>query len=215
MITLGTPVFKRYDLYRKMLLSAEAGEVKPDKYILVDNGSQATDSYLETLPKVNLEVISPGKNVGVSIAWNMIIKSTEDIRIICNDDIIFYPNTIKILAESFTPERISFPGIEKNENIFSCFLIPDLIVRTVGFFDENFFPAYFEDNDYTRRLLLAGYQFIPATCSYNHMGSGTLKYYSSWELAAHHESFKRNREYYIRKWGGLPEREVFFSPFNK
>ena len=39
---------------------------------------------------------------------------------------------------------------------FSCFMITPQTIKDVGLFDENFYPAFHEDNDYHLRILKAG-----------------------------------------------------------
>ena len=33
-------------------------------------------------------------------------------------------------------------------------------------------------------------------------------------MVQHHQTFVANREYYARKWGGLPNEERFYLPFD-
>jgi hypothetical protein len=44
------------------------------------------------------------------------------------------------------------------------------------------------------------------------VGSATLKTLSAEELAVHHRQFSQNREYYQKKWGGLPGHECLTTP---
>lgn len=84
----------------------------------------------------------------------------------------------------------------------------------VGCWDENFYPAYFEDIDAGRRAMLAGLALglCPDTNVW-HYGSATLAHDSQLE-AAHHDWFKRNEAYYVRKWGGKIGSETYTTPFN-
>lgn len=38
MLSVCVPVLKRYDLLRKLLVSAQAGTVVPNKYVIINNG---------------------------------------------------------------------------------------------------------------------------------------------------------------------------------
>jgi GT2 family glycosyltransferase len=94
---------------------------------------------------------------------------------------------------------------------FACFMITKRCWKEVGRFDEKFFPAYFEDNDYHRRILMAGMQArIVPQAPYYHYGSKTQ--HSG--QGADHSQFQINQGYYKRKWGGLPGAEVYATPFN-
>jgi len=85
----------------------------------------------------------------------------------------------------------------------------------VGEFDEGFKPAYFEDNDYHRRMKLAGMKAIvyPPALFY-HFGSRTQNEASDKGAIVSGPMFDNNRKYYHGKWGGDPEHETFIHPFN-
>jgi len=96
---------------------------------------------------------------------------------------------------------------------FSCFLITKECHRWFQF-DEGFVPAYHEDNDFHRRLKLAGFgeKIFGVNIPFLHYGSGTLK-----ENARLRESwparFAACQRYYQEKWGGLPGSETHVVPF--
>lgn len=102
---------------------------------------------------------------------------------------------------------------------FSGFMITKKTYEEIGEFDEGFNPAYFEDNDYHRRLKLAGYIAIkePSALFY-HYGSATRK--ESGTVTVTDWSFINNRAYFEAKWGGLPENDgqigtrLYTNPFN-
>jgi GT2 family glycosyltransferase len=208
MITLCIPTLSRYDLLERCILSAEAGIVKPDRYLVMDNGG----TLKLDLPKV--EVVTFGYNIGVAKAWNYFIKNSEEIRIISNDDIMFYPNTISTLV-SFSEPSNMYCTRDIEANSFSLFVIGDDLVNTVGYFDEEISPnyAYFEDNDYHRRMDLAGRELrkIPG-CTCGHFGSATLKSYSLQQQNEHHIKFRIAQANYEKKWGGSPGNETFSTP---
>jgi GT2 family glycosyltransferase len=97
--------------------------------------------------------------------------------------------------------------------MFCVFLLKRFAFERVGRFDERFYPAYFEDNDYHRRMKLAGIKeaFVEDT-GYEHVGSATLKSFSPEETQEHHRNFVRLRELYVLKWGGLPGAEIYETP---
>lgn len=90
---------------------------------------------------------------------------------------------------------------------FSCFMVTPGTLAHVGWFDEHFFPAYFEDNDYLYRVRLSGW-LAQATSAAPHL------HYSQSSLSdAARGSFGVNQYYYLRKWGGPPWGEQFKQPF--
>lgn len=98
---------------------------------------------------------------------------------------------------------------------FSCFLITRECHRWFKF-DEQFIPAYHEDNDYHRRLQLAGlgHKIFSVPVPYLHYGSGTLRNVEHVNVNWN-ERFQKCREYYIQKWGGPPMAETYPLPFNQ
>lgn len=98
---------------------------------------------------------------------------------------------------------------------FSCYLITRECHRWFQF-DEAFVPAYHEDNDYHRRLRIAGFddRIFGVNLPFWHIGSGTLKTNPQIE-ATWGPRFARCQEYYVAKWGGLPGKETHLTPFNQ
>lgn len=83
----------------------------------------------------------------------------------------------------------------------------------IGYVDVNFYPAYYEDNDYSRRAKLAKLKM----CRLQHS-----KYFHFWSRTIHQGNMKStndkyfpmNKRFYIEKWGGEPGRETFSKPYN-
>ena len=86
-----------------------------------------------------------------------------------------------------------------------------IAVETIGCFDENFFPAYCEDQDYARRAALAGLsEENCADTAVLHGGSSAI--FANQELALQNRiTQSRNIAYYVRKWGGDAGHEEFDS----
>jgi GT2 family glycosyltransferase len=212
-ITLCIPVLSKYDLLYKCIASAEAGIVKPDRYLIQDNGTFIEKEKLGVSSN-RIEVMTNYKNIGVAASWNKFIKSTQEIRIISNDDVEFFPDTIKIIVDNYDPETIN-ASYGEHVNAFSLFTFPDSFIKLVGYFDETISPnyAYFEDNDYIYRMKLLGLGFHYSQFKYGHVGSATIKSMTHDQLSLHHEKFRLARKNYIRKWGGEPDNEVFKKPY--
>jgi len=84
---------------------------------------------------------------------------------------------------------------------FTCFMVRPSTLETYGWFDTNFRPAYFEDNDYYARVVLGGGKCrIVNAAQFYHHGSATIRFDPE---AAHHANhwFELNRSYFARKWG--------------
>lgn len=164
-------------------------------------------------------------NIGVAAAWNKGLEQAlgEDAAIIVNDDVELHPGTIAKLVDALdeydlisgvaTPdpsrwaEDYEFPD-------FACFAVkPTDFIEKFGTFDENFYPAYFEDNDMVRRIKVGGgRQGIHMSAGINHVGSATQNWGGSKVVSD--QQFELNRDYFVMKWGGMPHEEKFDKPFD-
>jgi GT2 family glycosyltransferase len=98
---------------------------------------------------------------------------------------------------------------------FSCFLIAFACHDNYRF-DEGFVPAYCEDLDYHRRVLLAGagHRIFSVNIPYLHYASGTLKAMDPARKAAIEAAITRgSRARYQAKWGGPVNQETLVHPF--
>jgi hypothetical protein len=205
MINLCIPTLNQYQLMIELMVSADKGNVPPDKFYVFDNGGK-----LEPVDK-RVTIYKAPCNLGVAKSWNWFINNVPDIRIISNDDLVFGPETIANMSNAIL-DGAEFVGLDNISglNLFSLFAITDKCVEKVGLFDEDISPnyAYFEDNDYHRRMNLLGVKTTYVKGDVIHVGSATLKSYTPEELEQHHQKFRRAKANYILKWGGEPGKET-------
>jgi GT2 family glycosyltransferase len=221
MINICVPTLKRYDTLWEMLRTIEAGTIKPDFYYILDNGGQIRDQKVkappDVIPRRNCYVMYPPENLGVAASWNWFLANVPAIRIVCNDDLTFFEDTIETLVAGLDDDHVCYPAGNPSTNSFSCYVLPDKIRDAIGGFDEEISPgyAYYEDNDYHLRMLKVGYDLkgIPDS-RLGHVGSATLKAYTPEEMEAHHRKFFRAKINYVRKWGGEPGHELYDTPYN-
>jgi hypothetical protein len=78
---------------------------------------------------------------------------------------------------------------------------------------DTVLPQYFTDNDYYRRIRLAGFETIETGLPVTHETSSTIR---SDGVRAYMNSvtFPLYERYYAMKWGGPPGQERFTQPFN-
>src|SRR5262245_38462868 len=199
---LGIPTLCPHGLLRACIASALAGTRPPHVVFVVDNGGGFAH------PDARVRVLNPSANLGVARSWNLLHKVANRLPlIISNDDIRFAPDTCAI--------ALATPGPFVAICAWACFLQREECWQAVGEYDERFWPAYFEDNDYHYRMRLAGLDYVvPAGGAVGHAGSATLQALPEVhrQRVAHH--FELNREYYARKWGGPPGAERFARPFD-
>lgn len=178
-------------------------------------------------------VIGPNweENLGCSRTWNYGIEYASihdiDYALVCNDDVFFDAGTIAKLVETLEdhPEFDLVSAVNRRdapptEDIrypetpdFSCFMVRNDFLNRFGDFDENFFPAYFEDNDMAYRIKIAGGTYVCRTdASMYHHGSVTQNW-NPFDPVVDSPNFEKNRAYYVKKWGGTPGNERYTVPF--
>jgi len=163
--------------------------------------------------------------IKVAEETNAVAISAEEVNV--KDIVNFYPETRKYFSGSnYITKDLShkswelFKGYSEEVVITNSKGIIDIhnlclykreLFEKLGYIDVNFYPAYFEDNDYVRRM---------ATL---HMPNVTInsKYFHFWSRTLHQETggsngkfFNFNQQYYIAKWGGIPNHEKYILPFN-
>lgn len=82
-----------------------------------------------------------------------------------------------------------------------CMVIKRDVINKIGVLSEDFYPAFFEDSDYSLRTVRAGYKIGMAKGSYV-----WHKEHASFDKADKKQTeklFKRNREIFVKKWGEI------------
>jgi GT2 family glycosyltransferase len=210
MINICIPTLNAYGELMRCIDSISASTVKVDNIVVLDNGGK----FFRNFPS-NLRIVAMPRNVGVAKSWNWFISNVPETRIICNDDVEFAPDAIERMINSYDENNLIFPTGLESINAFSCFLLPQNIINSVGLFDEKISPdyAYYEDNDYHRRMRLAGFDIKTCDAGVRHLGSSTMKNYGKIMRNEHHKKFKLAKANYIKKWGGEPGQETFGTPY--
>ena len=192
---------------------------------------KALNSYAELMPEVTKLILDNGnqdipcvddntwiweskENLGVAGSWNYLINKAilNDFKyfLILNDDVILQKkeHEIRDILKKGTSEHFYLCRPYYN---WSSFLLTKKVYEKVGAFDEGFKKAYFEDNDYMYRMKLAGVpiKYIDELNPDVYLNSQTI------EKNPLLGGYIDNKEYFIQKWGGLPESETFKTPFNK
>ncbi|MCA9400231.1 MAG: glycosyltransferase family 2 protein [Candidatus Omnitrophica bacterium] len=86
-----------------------------------------------------------------------------------------------------------------------CSLIKREVIHKVGLWDEAYSPGYFDDTDYSRRVINAGYKLVGARGAYvYHRGGQSFKKNNTRRDAI----FTRNRAIYEQRYG-VPKRSLF------
>jgi GT2 family glycosyltransferase len=208
-------------------------------FIVNNNGRDEITEELNELAKIDYPFIGKIKvchlpsNLGVSGAWNLIIKSylMSPYWIICNNDLAFTPGFLEEMVdkslddniEIVWPPSINSDYVQNGLGSFECFLIKDSVVQKCGLFDENLYPAYCEDCDYLVKIksnnikseYVYSLYYHGETQSYE-SGSQTLKIESSQIGQKIHDAHMLNIGYMTNTWGSDWEKwENYASKNNK
>ena len=199
---LGVPVLNRGDLADRML---ESVDVATGETLVILNGNP--DETRSCLSGRDVSYVDPGCNLGVAASWNFIIRARPAAPwwMIVNADIEFGAGDLERLAEVMHDPAPQLACLFE----FGAFAINQAAVDKVGWFDENFHPIYFEDNDYRRRCALSGVPIRSLISRTRHDNSSTI----ASGFARHNErTFPTNLDYYVKKWGGPPNHETVTAP---
>jgi GT2 family glycosyltransferase len=215
-LAIGVPTLNRYDLLARLVDSAETGTVVPDWYVVIDNGGKADVRNVCPTEEASLRmgIHRPGSNVGVAASWNRILRlgyeAAAEYIVISNDDITLGPDTLKKMVEAAEAK----PEIGLIVTCgWSLFLQKKWVAEKIGYYDEAFWPAYFEDGDYAYRLKLGGVPWTEvADPAVHHEGSATIRAFNEHKMFEHGQTFEANARYYYDKWGGIPGEEKFTEP---
>jgi GT2 family glycosyltransferase len=238
---LGIPHYNRPDLLARCIASID---YPVTMLAIVDNGRyELKDVELISLAcsanaaiRFVCHIWHP--NAGVAGSWNEVIKLFPSVVppywMLVNNDIQFAPGDLSYVAEraQYHSEQHEFSnapptppaGIVYGNHGASWFVVTAYGIGLVGLFDENFYPAYLEDCDWSYRadrlgvlrITVAGLKSIHGTATDGaDQTKGSCTVNSDPRLAAANmRTHGRNFEYYRAKWGGINGEEKFKTPFN-
>jgi len=95
--------------------------------------------------------------------------------------------------------KLSGRWVEMNACVGFCMLIKREVIKKVGFLDDRYGYAYFEDTDYSRRAQAAGYKCVMAKGCYVYHAEGK----SGKFLKDKDETFDRSARIFEKRWGRI------------
>lgn len=176
-------------------------------------------------------------NVGVSRGWNYLLKqaAADEYYIVIGDDNYFAPGSLSRIATNmsilagdsiFINFRMrahnggKWGDNEETFSGFSAYIFVRGFEEKLGWFDENIYPAYFEDTDMHYRLVLSGCSsqtmtdVIIISGDDSTTGSCTLNSSDNETRKKIDKCFENNRDYVREKWGWENEKFIYKHPFN-
>lgn len=174
----------------------------------------------------------------VAASWNRGIAAAEkagcDVIHVVNDDAILLPGTLDALARAIllngelvlagayeVPRDDALERKLRHRAGYACFSVGrGFLDLTDGGFDEEFSPAYFEDDDMHYRLSLLAkgrghaIDAMIAGTGYFHKRSATQMRDPEHPVVSP-ARFLDNKARYVLKWGGPPGHERHTTPFGE
>jgi hypothetical protein len=185
------------------------------RLLIVDN-SPGHDAMK---PRVsNPIVVHPARNLGCGRSWNLgarwVVDRGLDYLVICSEAVTFHGGMhelVRCMREHPTEPIIS------TRFGWKLLAIHRTTFEAVGFFDEGFWPAYYEDTDFLYRMGLAGLPsprengqaFRYCDVSGRMLPDGHVLTSGLVQI-----DLDRLRTRYRRKWGGDQGKERFTVPWD-
>jgi GT2 family glycosyltransferase len=206
-LVVAIPTINRADLLNEAL-TKYFEDFKNTHIAICDNGNQDIITREE-----NFMIYRPQENLGVAKSWNMLMDYSDKIGathvLILNDDIYLGKNETDLAL--LIKNNLDADFINSFHNWCSYILRVD-IWKKAGMFDEEFFPAYFEDNSFDYKMTLVGAKKTWTSFL------DPIVYRNSMTIAKDptlNQKFMQNKQMYIQMWGGLPSEEKYLTKFNK
>jgi GT2 family glycosyltransferase len=186
---LGCATLKRFDLADRLLASID---YPVEHLVIVDNSGLDSWQPIQPAAVKKMWVIRVPYGLGLVGAWNLIVKATPyaPYWVLINDDAHFEPGAMQIIADHANPEGVGHPQIEPQ---WTCMVLGEEAVKVVGLYDERFYPLYFDDNDYNRRLNLAGVLQYAIPAVIHHDNSSSI------DPVKNTLTFRRNQAWFLEK----------------
>ena len=223
---LGVMVINREDLLVEMLRSIDVTVENLVIFHNADSDELNNKKMRRTIEDIQIKRVDLGhsniksitslyrlNNLGFSAGVNRIVSSAPTARfwLIVSNDVAFHPGILHEVAQTMAAndDDICLWGLVGDPSSpYASFVLTPRAVQTIGLFDENFWPAYAEDCDYTARLVRGDcpIRFEPNSDRIaSHITSASWKTTSSTsnlaslvrETGRGHNNF----DYLIEKWG--------------
>jgi hypothetical protein len=163
-----------------------------------------------------ITVHNAGLNLGFSAGVNQVILTapSSPYWLIVSNDVKFRPGSLAEIARNMANkgrhrDSCVWGLVGDPVSQYASFVITKRAIKTVGYWDENFWPAYGEDCDYTARLLRGNCPLVFETNPNRlaeHVGS------AAWQTTGGTSSLAgiitrpgptfNNFDYLGEKWGG-------------
>ena len=214
------PVTTNPELVRQKLIDI------PDltKLIMVNNFDipEVYDFCVEAKEK-GAEVYYQPENAGLATSWNLgmrrMIEDSCDFVIFLSVSAIFN-KPMQLFIDFIAEHEERDPRcryICSELATLHCFAHTPMSVEMGGYFDENFWPIYFEDTDYGKRSKHNNVNQYITWCNLQdvvHSKGFSIAMKNPRLFKMYEAEIQNIHNYYVGKWGGTHNNETFENPFN-
>lgn len=194
------------------------------RYFIIDNSCDKDETVTKAIDQIKNEkpkhireviVLKSTHNTGFSGAVNLAIKQNPSASYWLFTGFDWYPFVGEYKRLSRKINQFKYGAtLGENDDEMCGILLKPAAISAIGLMDENFYPGYFEDNDYRYRQKISGYHLDSFPLQSEHLTSSTLKSCQEF-MVKNQMTFTMNLSYYTAKWGGIPNQEKYSTPFNK
>ncbi|NMM61281.1 glycosyltransferase [Clostridium sp. P21] len=159
-----------------------------DSILLLNNDTIVTPNWLTNLNKA----LWSARKIGAvgAITNSCSYCQSIDVNYDSIDEMIKFASKNNISDNSKWEERIRLVGF--------CMLIKKKVIDEIGTFDERFTPGNYEDDDYSYRILNAGYKLLLCKDTFiHHFGSVSFKK----GIYKYEDLLDTNSKKFEEKWG--------------
>lgn len=212
----------------------ESVDYPVDEFVIINNnGRDEITDELDLLKKYKhkfinkIRIVHMPHNIGCATSGNLVIKSymTAPYWIFVGHDVKFSPGILEKFYEYGIDDSYGTVHAEADKlgiGKWDLFLIKDWVIQKCGLFDENFYPAYVEDIDYTMRMMncnieskILNIPYLHGEKDYETSGSQTWRTDPSLKEGLYNAMWINEIEYMTQKWGpGWKNCQQFKTPFN-
>lgn len=227
----GILIIARNNLHlTKLTVKSALQQYEMPTVLVVDNASSdGTNAWLRS--KGGVAYITYPSQQSLSKCWNAGLRGFwacgAECCLILNNDVGIQPFTFKCLREQNLP-FVTGVSVDSKDQLtdppdgplstrphpdFSCFMIRPEVTDRVGWFNEDYYPAYVEDCEYHVRMHRSGIKAVCVDVPFYHASSQTIKQADPREKIVIMRGADANRQRFKRQYGclpGTPEYEKLF-----
>jgi GT2 family glycosyltransferase len=217
------PVLTGYERCAALVERLYQQSAPPANVLIINNGLAPFET--PALGRaVGLEVYTPGRNLGVAASWNhglawSLGKDDYALTLVLNDDVVLAEHSLATYTTTLTNDVDDVLVLAPFTLPYAAWCVRTrLLFERVGPLDEQFWPAYYEDDDLRYRIALAGFRERFADNDELGVSNPTTATTSAdlGETGAKwlRECYEKNRRLYDAKWGAQPPHELYSRPYD-